>query len=388
MIVGETFGHYHIERSLGLGQAARVYLARDLRMNRPVALKVLHPAIAEDDRGAARFRAEGRRMVELEHENIVPVYEVDELDGLGLYIAMRYVEGGDLAALLRQEGPLEPGRVAAIAIQIGRALDVIHSRSLVYRDLKPANVLVAPGPRGGEHVYLGDLGFVREEMAELATRLSLAGEFLGTSAYMAPEQIEGDDVDARADVYGFGCLLFELLTGEPPFGRVDTPTCFRAHLASAPPRVTQRRPGLPEGLDGVLRRALAKSRDDRHATCGELAQAVVVEARALPLEQRAAAPVLVPDVPRAARRLWYARCAECRVTFFGDCRNAALLRIAGHVRQAGPPHRAQGAPWTSSARRRPAGGQGEDAPDQGTSPSPDGGQGRPDLQPVLATHPS
>jgi Protein kinase domain/Abnormal spindle-like microcephaly-assoc'd, ASPM-SPD-2-Hydin len=300
-MIGDTFGHYRIEGALGVGLTARVYLARDLRMDRAVALKVLHPAFAEDDRVQQRFRVEGRRLLELEHENIVPVFEVGDLDGLGLCIAMRHIEGGDLAALLDREGPLEPQRVASIALQIGRALDFLHAQGLVYRDLKPANVLVAPEPWGGEHVYLGDLGFVRDELADATTRLSLAGEFMGTSAYMAPEQIEGD-ADARADVYGFGCLLFELLTGEPPFGRLDTQRSLRAHLDCAPPRATERRPALPPGLDGVLLRALAKSPDDRHPSCGALARAVAAEAQAGPgpIEREAAALAAAPPPPRRA----------------------------------------------------------------------------------------
>src|SRR5919109_1753325 len=182
-----------------------VYLAHDPRLNRNVALKLLAPELAEDEAFRVRFLRESQLAASLDHPNVVPVYEAGEVDGL-LYIAMRYVSGTDLKALLRAQGALTPERALALAAQVASALDAAHERGLVHRDVKPSNVLLT-GRSGKEHCYLADFG-----LSTSASDRSLAAEpsqVLGTIDYVAPEQIRGGAIDGRADVYSLACLLYE-----------------------------------------------------------------------------------------------------------------------------------------------------------------------------------
>jgi len=202
----------------------------------------------------------------LEHPNVVPVHDAGEVDGQ-LYIAMRYVEGGGLKALLQSEGALEPARTVAICDQIGAALDSAHARGLVHRDVKPSNVLLDEN----EHVYLADFGLSRR-LSEpgIATGPGLS---LGTPAYAAPEQIKGGDVDGRADVYSLGCVLYECLTGEPPFTGDSDLALLWAHIQEPPPKASEHNPALPEAIDAVMATGIAKYPDARYASCGELIEA-------------------------------------------------------------------------------------------------------------------
>jgi predicted Ser/Thr protein kinase len=247
---------YRLDELIGRGGMGVVYRAYDLRLKRNVALKVLAPRFAEDDGFRARFMKESELAASLDHPNVIPVYEAGEAAGR-LYIAMRYVDGSDLKAQLA-EGPLEQARALGIVSDVGKALDAAHVRNLVHRDVKPSNVLV---DREG-HVYLGDFGLSRI-LADPGGGPGL-GPSLGTPAYAAPEQIRGDDVGARADVYGLGCLLFECLAGRPPFVGSDVEVLF-AHLEEEPPT-------LP-GLETVLQRVLAKEPARRYASCREFCDA-------------------------------------------------------------------------------------------------------------------
>jgi predicted Ser/Thr protein kinase len=247
---------YRIEELIGRGGMGVVYRAYDLRLKRNVALKLLAPRLAEDESFRARFLNESELAASLDHPNVIPVYEAGEAAGR-LYIAMRYVDGSDLKALLA-EGPLDRSRALAIVSDVGKALDSAHERNLVHRDVKPSNVLV---DRDG-HVYLGDFG-LSKLVAEAGGGLGL-GPSLGTPDYAPPEQIRGEDVDGRADVYGLGCLLFECLAGKPPFMGSDIEVLF-AHLEEEPPT-------LP-GLEAVLPRVLAKEPSTRYATCQEFCEA-------------------------------------------------------------------------------------------------------------------
>jgi serine/threonine-protein kinase len=254
---GAVVSGYRIEALLGRGGMGVVYLAEDLRLKRRVALKLLAPQLAENEGFRERFLRESELAASLDHPNVVPIYEAGESEG-ALYIAMRYVEGADLRTLLA-EGRLEPPQGVAIAGQVAEALDAAHERGLVHRDVKPANVLV---DRRG-NAYLGDFGLTRL-LAEPGLGLP-AGASLGTPDYVAPEQIRGDELDGRADVYSFGCLLYEILAGKPPFRRDTEVAVLFAHLEEEPPT-------LP-GLEAVLTKALAKSPDERYATCGALLEA-------------------------------------------------------------------------------------------------------------------
>src|SRR3954470_4437138 len=192
-----------------------VYRAEHEHLNRIVALKLLAPELAATPGFRERFKRESQVAAALEHPSIVPVYDAGELGGT-LYIAMRFIRGTDLAAVLRRDGALGPERTLAIFGQVGDALDAAHASGLVHRDVKPANVMLE-----GEHCYLADFGLTKP-VAE-TTGLTAAGQFLGTLDYVAPEQIEGRAIDHRVDIYALGCVLYECLTGAKPYPRDSQP---------------------------------------------------------------------------------------------------------------------------------------------------------------------
>jgi serine/threonine-protein kinase len=266
--VGTLLAGYQVERLLGRGGMGEVYLAHDLRLNRKVALKVLAADRAEDLAFRERFLAESELAASIDHPNIVPIYEASEVGG-SLFIAMRYVEGTDLKHVLR-EGTPSPEQTIALLAQVAEALDAAHARGLVHRDVKPSNVIVAPGagPGGGDHAYLADFGLTKRLADQGA--VSDDGQLMGTVDYVAPEQIAGEHVDGRADQYSLGCLMYECLTGEPPFARESDVAALYAHLEEPAPTVTEKRPDLPGAIDSVIATALAKSPDERYATCREL----------------------------------------------------------------------------------------------------------------------
>jgi serine/threonine-protein kinase len=264
--IGSDFLGYRIEKLIGRGGMGMVYRAYDLRLKRPVALKLVAPALARDERFRERFARETELVMSLEHPNVVPIHDAGDVDGR-LYLAMRLVDGTDLGSLLRAEGALEPARTVAICAQIASALDAAHARGLVHRDVKPSNVLLD----SSEHVYLADFGLTRS----LGNPIGESGEerSIGTPAYLAPEQLEGLAVDGRADVYSLGCVLYECLTGQRVFPRDSRLAEAWAHLEEEPPRASRTRRGLPEPVDRVISRALAKEPTERHPTCGELVAA-------------------------------------------------------------------------------------------------------------------
>lgn len=276
---GAEFAGYKILRVIGSGGFATVYLGEDLRpaMRRKVALKVLRHELSTDDAFRDRFQRESLLAVELDHHpNIVPVYDAGEVDG-HLYIAMRYIDGIDLKVKLN-DGPLDPDDAVGVVAQVASALDLAHQSGLVHRDVKPGNVLL-PGGRT-DHVYLADFGLTKETAAEQS--LTQVGQFLGTLYYAAPEQIQGKDLDGRSDQYALGCLLYESLTGEPPFTG-DVQAIIGAHLTREAPKATDKVPTLPAAIDEVIATAMAKDPAERFDSCGELGARAM---RAL----RAAAP--------------------------------------------------------------------------------------------------
>ena len=260
--IGSEVLGYRIEAPAGQGGMGVVYRAYDQRLKRTVALKLIAPDLALDQRFRERFEREAELAMALEHPNAVPIHDAGEHDGQ-LYLVMRFVEGSDLRSLLREEGALEPRRALAIVTQIANALDAAHAKGLVHRDVKPSNVLLDQS----EHVYLADFGLTRRFADD--GRQFTGARSLGTPAYLAPEQIEGRPVDGRADVYSLGCLLYECLAGEPPFVGPSRLAVAWAHLEEEPPRISERDRRLPEALDGVIGKAMAKEPDDRYATCGE-----------------------------------------------------------------------------------------------------------------------
>jgi serine/threonine protein kinase len=264
---GTTVAGYRIVERAGSGGMGVVYRAEETGLGgRPVALKLLPPALASDPDFRARFLREMRVAAAIDHPNIVPIYRAGEDRGL-LYLAMRYVHAADLRGVLAAEGRLEPGRALAILDQVARALDAAHARGLVHRDVKPGNILLAPPVLDGdpEHVYLVDFGLARSDSDDRS--LGGAGSFLGTPRYAAPEQAAGRPVDGRADGYALGCVLYECLTGQPPFPGGSGEAVLLAHLEATPPRVTALRPDLPPAIDHVVAQAMAKAPADRFPTC-------------------------------------------------------------------------------------------------------------------------
>ena len=267
-LVGSDLAGYRLERVLGRGGMGVVYLAADVRLERPVALKLVAPELASDSRFRERFLREARAAASFDHSHVVPVHAAGETDGQ-LWLAMRFVEGEDLAAVLEREGQLAPERAVGLCAQVGEALDAAHARGLVHRDVKPANVLVTV-EGGREHAYLTDFGLARDVDADRGAPTHLSGSV----DYTAPEQVAHEPLDGRADVYSLGCVLYECLAGEPPFRRPRPMATLFAHASEPPPSLHDRRPELPAAIDAVIVRALAKEPGDRYDTAKALTDAV------------------------------------------------------------------------------------------------------------------
>ena len=285
--VGTEFGGYRIQGVIGRGGMSVVYLAEHPRLSRTVALKIIAPELAEDDVFRERFVRESRVAASLDHPNIIPIFDTGDEDGL-LYIVMRYIKD-DLRSLIRQEGELAPQRAMGLAAQVGGALDAAHRLGLIHRDVKPANILVASrgGADGEDHAYLTDFGLTKHITSR--SGLTGSGQFVGTVDYMSPEQIEGKQADGRADVYALACVVFQSLTGRVPFDKEADAAVIWAHLKEPPPRPSAYRRNLPPGFDDVIARGMAKSPDERFATCREFVHAARKELDGRPGSQASAA---------------------------------------------------------------------------------------------------
>ena len=268
---GTLVAGYRIESRIGSGGMAVVFRARDERLGRSVALKVLAPSLAGDSEFRERFIRESRAAAAVDHPHIIPVYAAGEADSV-LYIAMRFVAGGDLRSVIYREGPLPADRVVSFLSPVASALDAAHAAGLVHRDVKPANILVDTGQGQPDHPYLSDFGLSKG--AASSAGLTEAGQFLGTPDYSAPEQISGKPVHLQTDQYALACVAFTMLTGKLPFARAEPMMVLWAHVTDPPPRVTDRRPDLSPTVDQVLARALAKTPQNRFSSCGEFADSL------------------------------------------------------------------------------------------------------------------
>lgn len=268
-LIGTEFASYRIDALLGRGGFSVVYRAENPKLGNLVALKILAPELATEDSFRARFVHESRVAASINHPNIVPIYDFGAEDDL-LYIAMRYVQGSDLKALIRGRGNLDAEHTVSVMAQAARALDAAHTLGLIHRDVKPANFLLEWGGsgQGGEHVYLSDFGLTKHSMSR--SGLTGTGQFVGTIDYAAPEQIEGRVVDARSDIYSLGCVMYECLTGKAPFVKEAEIAVLWAHVHETPVPPSDAVPGLPPAIDGVVLKALAKSPDERYQSCAEM----------------------------------------------------------------------------------------------------------------------
>jgi serine/threonine protein kinase/streptogramin lyase len=265
---GDAFAGHRIDAVAGRGGMGVVYRATQLDLDRTVALKLITPSLAQDPLFRERFIRETRVAAGIDHPHVIPVFYAGESDGR-LYLAMRYVTGEDLRTLVRREGPLDPARAARIIAQVASALDAAHASGIVHRDVKPANILLG----GGEHAYLTDFGLTKR--VHSASGMTQAGGWVGTLGFVAPEQIRGGHVDARADVYALGCVLHHALTGRPPHQRDSDEATMWAHLHEPPPPLGDQ---VPPALGDVLVRALAKDPGDRFPSAGDLGRALLAEA--------------------------------------------------------------------------------------------------------------
>jgi serine/threonine kinase PknH len=262
---GTPFGRYRLLALLGHGGMGEVWRAHDTETDRVVAIKLLPPFLSADKEFQQRFRREAHAAAQLNNPHVIPIHHYGEIDGQ-LYVDMRLIEGRDLQTVLA-EGPLDPERAVRIVEQVARALNAAHKVGLIHRDIKPSNVLID----ADDFAYLIDFGIARTVDE---TRMTKSGNTIGTFAYIAPERLDPQaDEDARADIYSLACVLYEALTGQPPFPGSTTAHLITAHLNTPPPRPSTSRPNVPTQVDSVIATGMAKNPNDRYATTIELANA-------------------------------------------------------------------------------------------------------------------
>lgn len=345
---GAVVAGCRVEAVVGRGGMGVVYRATQLSLERPVALKAIAPELAGDATFRERFKRESRIAASIEHPNVIPVYEAGEGEGM-LYLIMRYVEGTDLRALIDSEGGLEPERSARIVAQVAAALAAAHRRDLIHRDVKPANVLIDAGGER-DHAYLTDFGIARHAAA--TSGLTRTGSVIGTLDYLAPERIQDQGGDGRADVYALGCVLFEALTGTLPFARDNDVAKMYAHLSAPVPSAREAEPEVPEELDALAQRAMAKDPDDRFTTATEMAEALMDTLPARPGRGRTAAPPVAP-VPGEAEEV-EAAASETAPREAEEAEAAASETAPGEVETAAAPAPGAAPPAPEAATHAPA----------------------------------
>jgi hypothetical protein len=324
---GQVFAGWRVERELARGGMGVIYLAHHPRLPRTDVVKVLSPSLTADPRFRERFLREADRMSTLSHPHVMPIHDSGESEDGTLYLVMPFIAGGDLRELLRQHGRLEPARAVRLVAQLGAALDAAHRIGVVHRDVKPENVMLSSvEPDESDHALLTDFGISREQLT--ANSLTATGELLLTPAYAAPEQVLGRPTDARADQYALACILYELLTGKPPYADDVPVVMLMAHIQEPVPRIGGRF-GIPAAMDDVLAKALAKQPEQRYASCREFAKAAA-DALAMHtspmtavLQPTAAGYAPLPEPPRPRKRRWMVWAAA-----------AAVLVTAGGVAAA------------------------------------------------------
>jgi serine/threonine protein kinase len=283
---------YQLDRSLGNGGMGEVFEATDLTLHRNVAVKLLSPSLVQDEPARARFLREARALAQVNSPHVVAVYDAGE-DDQRPYLVMELVEGTTLEHELERTGRLEPARAVAIAKDIASGLGAAHERGIVHRDVKPSNVFLTPS----DVAKIGDFGIARLERPDAT--LTLTGQTFGSPPYMAPEQATGGKVDARADLYSLGCVLFQMLAGRRPFSGDDAVSLVYQHVHSTPPRVDSLVPAVPAELGALVAGLMAKDPDDRPASAEEVRRAL----GSVPTEPIAPTTTATAVLPRRALEL-------------------------------------------------------------------------------------
>lgn len=319
---GSQFGPYRLLRLVGRGGMGDVYEAEDTVRERIVALKLMSQTLSNDPVFRSRMQREARTAGRLHEPHVVPIHDFGEIDGQ-LYVDMRLIDGKDLATMLSRYGPLSPPRAVAIVRQIGSALDAAHAAGVLHRDVKPENILVS----GDDFAYLVDFGIASATSDEKLTQI---GTTVGTVKYMAPERFSDAEITHRADIYALACVLYECLTGSPPYTG-DQVSVIGAHLHQPIPRPSAARPGIPVAFDGVIARGMAKDPADRYATCGDLSAA-------------AYAALAEPDRDRATDILQRSQVARIPAAFANQHAAGIAQAPRAHAPASGPTWAAPAAP--------------------------------------------
>jgi serine/threonine protein kinase len=364
--VGDEFAGYRIEAVIGRGGMSVVFRAESIRLGTDVALKILAPELAQDDMFRERFVRESRIAATINHPNVVTIYDAGSAEGL-LYLAMRHIRGRDLKAIIREQGALPLTRTVSITSQVASALDAAHAQKLIHRDVKPANILVYEegdgAPSSYDHVYLTDFGLTKH--SESRSGLTKTGQFVGTLDYSAPEQILGRPVTEQVDVYSLGCVVYECLTGMPPFRKDQDVATIWAHVQEQAAPVSSLRTELTPGVDAVVARAMAKLPEDRYARCGVFLADLRIEISSV----MGMAPTALEDTRGRGQRVESAVLAPT-----GDATSAASTRPGGGISippMPGPPPSAPSGPSRESTAVA-TGEPGESASATPGGPAPSG----------------
>ena len=341
---------YRLDRSLGNGGMGEVFEATDLTLHRSVAVKLMSPSLVQDEPARARFLREARALAQVNSPNVVAVYDAGE-DAERPYLVMELVEGTTLELELRRSGRIEPARAVAIAMGIAAGLAAAHERGIVHRDVKPSNVFLTPS----DDAKIGDFGIARLERPDAT--LTLAGQAFGSPPYMSPEQAMGGKVDARADLYSLGCVLFQMLTGSPPFSGDDAVSLAYQHVHATPLRVDVLDPEVPAELGALVAGLMAKDPDDRPGSAEEVRRAL----GSLPIAHEgpvttAVVPATTAVLPRRAQELgrrrkpwWPAAAWMAGALALLAIGTAALLAGGDPTAGTSPTRRASTAPSSPSS---------------------------------------
>lgn len=289
-LTGKQFGHYQIVAPLGEGGMAAVYKAYQPSMERYVAVKVLPRHMSASEEFVQRFRREAKLLAQLQHPHILPVFDYGEAEGYP-YIVMPFIQSGTLAELIQNKS-LPLSEVRRIMIQVGKALSYAHTRGMIHRDIKPSNVLIDEAG----NCLLTDFGLAR--MVEASTKITASDTIMGTPAYMSPEQGAGSNVDQRSDLYSLGIILYEMVTGRVPYTAETPVAVVFKHIQDPLPSARKLNPDLPESVELVLLKALAKSPDDRYQTADELVRAIQKAIPETDAVEKTIAPESTPSISR------------------------------------------------------------------------------------------